>query len=337
MASKSAHTSSTLSCSSSASHAERLVLEALGSTSSSQGSWKLTFQPRDFRLPPRELLARELAPDTVVAARPTGGHFGSQIRESVQERQHVLLRHGEKVGVLAFCHGLLKFEPQNARMRTAKVTGAVLGQESGSARKEFCQERFLSGRNFVRKGFCQEAGSARKEFCQEGFLSGSGLCQEGILSGRVFVRKRALPGKNFVRKGFCQEAGSAKKEFCQEGFLSGSGLCQERILSGRVFVRKRALPGKFLSGSGLCQERILSGRVFVRKRALPGKNFVRKGFCQEAGSEFCQEGFLSGSGLCQEGGVSFGVGCETVRRRRRRRRLFLFWGGRGASQLWSLV
>ena len=126
------------------------------------------FQPRDFRLPPRELLARELAPDTVVAARPTGGHFGSQIRESVQERQHVLLRHGEKVGVLAFCHGLLKFEPQNARM-TAKVTGAVLGQESGSARKGFCQERFWSGRNFVRKGFCQEAGSARKEFCQEGF------------------------------------------------------------------------------------------------------------------------------------------------------------------------
>ena len=42
---------------------------------------------------------RELAPDTVVAARPTGGHFGSQICKSVQERQHVLLRHGEKVGV----------------------------------------------------------------------------------------------------------------------------------------------------------------------------------------------------------------------------------------------
>ena len=33
------------------------------------------------------------------------------------------------------------------------------------------------------------------------------------------------------------------------------------------------------------------------------------------------------------GPVSFGVGCETVRRRR----LFLFWGGRGASQLWSWV
>ena len=153
------------------------------------------FQPRDFRLPPRELLARELAPDTVVAARPTGGHFGSQIRESVQERQHVLLRHGEKVGVLAFCHGFLKFEPQNAT--SAKVT-----------------------------------------------RSGKRLCQEGILSGRGFVRKRALPGRNFVRKGFCQEAGSAWKEFCQEGILSGSGLCQEGILSGKVFVRKRALPGR---------------------------------------------------------------------------------------------
>ena len=38
------------------------------------------------------------------------------------------------------------------------------------------------------------------------------------------------------------------------------------------------------------------------------------------------------------GPVSFGVGCETVRhrrhrRRRRRRCRFLFWGGRGASQL----
>ena len=36
-----------------------------------------------------------------------------------------------------------------------------------------------------------------------------------------------------------------------------------------------------------------------------------------------------------EGGpVSFGVGCETVRRRRRRRRrrrLFLFWGGAGGQ------
>ena len=180
----------------------------------------------------------ELAPDTVVAARPTGGHFGSQIRESVQERQHVLLRHGEKVGALAFCHGLLKFEPQNAT--SAKVTGAVLGQESGSARKEFCQERFffrkraLPGRNFVRKGFCQEAGSARKEFCQEGILSGSGLCLEGILSGKVFVKKR---------------------------------LCLERILSGKVFVKKRALPGrnfvrKVFVRKEFCQE---------RKRALPGR------------------------------------------------------------------
>ena len=231
------------------------------------------FQPRDFRLPPRELLARELAPDTVVAARPTGGHFGSQIRESVQERQHVLLRHGEKVGVLAFCHGLLKFEPQNAT--SAKVTGAVLGQESGSARKEFCQERFLSGRNFVRKGFCQEAGSARKEFCQEGVLSGSGLCQEGILSGRDFVRKRALPGRDFVRKGFCQEAGSAWKGFCQERFLSGSGLCQEGILSGKVFVRKEFCQERFLSGSGLCQEGGVSfgvGCETVRRRCRPSSS-----------------------------------------------------------------
>ena len=45
MASKSAHTSSTLSCSSSAScrgTQSGLSSKALGSTSSSQGSWKLT-------------------------------------------------------------------------------------------------------------------------------------------------------------------------------------------------------------------------------------------------------------------------------------------------------
>ena len=34
-------------------------------------------------------------PTTVVIARPTGGHFGSQICESAQERHHVLFRHGE--------------------------------------------------------------------------------------------------------------------------------------------------------------------------------------------------------------------------------------------------
>ena len=60
-------------------------------------------------------------------------------------------------------------------------------------RKGFCQEGILSGRNFVRKEFCQ--AGILKEFCQERFLSGSGLCQEGILSGKVFVRKRALPGR----------------------------------------------------------------------------------------------------------------------------------------------
>ena len=41
-------------------------------------------------------------------------------------------------------------------------------------RKEFCQGGVLSGRSFVRQEFCQEAGSARKRA-----LPGSGLCQEG--------------------------------------------------------------------------------------------------------------------------------------------------------------
>ena len=87
---------------------------------------------RDFRLPPTKLLARELAPDTVVAARPTGGHFGSQIRESAQERQHVLLRHGEKVGVLAFCHGLLK--------RVGESDGGSLVRKAALQRSVLCQE-----------------------------------------------------------------------------------------------------------------------------------------------------------------------------------------------------
>ena len=77
-------------------------------------------------------------------------------------------------------------------------------------------------------------------------------------------------------------------------------------------------------------------------------------FCFGAGG-----GPVSFRAVKGEGGpVSFGVGCETVRRRhlflfwggrgasqlpgcetvrRCRRRLFLFWGGRGASQLWSWV
>ena len=149
--------------------------------------------------------------------------FGSQIRKSQESRQHVLLRHG--------CHGLLKFEPQNATL--AKVT-ALPGRNfvRNFVRKGFCQEAGSARKEFCQEGFCQEAGSARKEFCQEGILSGSGLCLEGILSGKVFVRKRALPGRDFVRKGFCQEAGSARKEFCQERFLSGrnfvrKGFCQE--------------------------------------------------------------------------------------------------------------
>ena len=50
---------------------------------------------------------------------------------------------------------------------------------------------------------------------------------------------------------------------------------------------------------------------------------------------FGGDGGESASGAVKgEGGpVSFGVGCETVRRRRRRRRrrLFLFWGGGRAA------
>ena len=55
----------------------------------------------------------------------------------------------------------------------------------------------MSGRNFV-----------RKEFCQEGILSGSGLCQEGILSGSGLCQEGEA--------GSAKEAGSARKRLCRE-------------------------------------------------------------------------------------------------------------------------
>ena len=98
------------------------------------------FQPCDFRLPPRELLARELASDTVVIARPTGGHFGRKF-VSLRKKASCIVspwRNEGRLALLAFCHGLLKFEPQNARLRTAKVTGAVSGKRLC---KEACSAR----------------------------------------------------------------------------------------------------------------------------------------------------------------------------------------------------
>ena len=145
------------------------------------------------------------------------------------------------------------------------------------------------------------------------------------MSGKVFVRKRALPGRNFVRKGFCQEAGSARKEFCQKGFLSGT--------------RKEFCQEGFLSGSGLCQEGGVSfgvGCETVRRLSV----FVLGRAGGQSALELGVKLFVVAVVVCfcfgaGGGPVSFGVGCETVRRRRRR--LFLFWGGRGASQLWSWV
>ena len=131
-----------------------------------------------------------------------------------------------------------------------------------------------SGRDFVRKDCCQEAGSARKEFCQEGFLS-----------GRNFVRKRALPGRNFVRKGFCQEAGSARKDCCQEAGcqegLLGRVFVRKRALLGRNFVRKRALPGRIVR-KGFCQEAgSATGSGSARKDCCPEAGSAMKEFCQE--------------------------------------------------------
>ena len=75
-------------------------------------------------------------------------------------------------------------------------------------------------------------------------LSGSVLCQEGILSGRNFVRqefcqKGILSGRGFVRQGFCQAGILSGRNFVREEF------CQEGTLSGRNFVRKRALNWMF--------------------------------------------------------------------------------------------
>ena len=105
-----------------------------------------------------------------------------------------------------------------------------------------------AGGEFV---FCVWLAQPRLTHVRKCALSGSVLCQEGVLSGRNFVRQ----------------------EYCQEGILSGRGFvrqefCQEGILSGRNFVRK-----------GFCQEGILSGRDFVRKRALPGSGLCQEGEC----------------------------------------------------------
>ena len=135
------------------------------------------FQPRDFRLPPRELLARELAPDTVVAARPTGGHFGSQIRESVQERQHVLLLHGEmKVGL-------------RCSLSVTALERNVGESDGGSVRKRALQRSVL----------CQEGngGESALVVVSSVFFSGGrggrGASQlwSWVCSSSVFVLRRA--------------------------------------------------------------------------------------------------------------------------------------------------
>ena len=88
----------------------------------------------------------------------------------------------------------------------------------------------------------------------------------------------------------------------------------------------------FGAGGGPVSFRAVKGECFESALELGVKLFaVAVCFCFGAGG-----GPVSFRAVKGEGGpVSFGVGCETVRRRRRR--LFLFWGGRGASQVWSLV
>ena len=125
-----------------------------------------------------------------------------------------------------------------------------------------CQEGILSGRDFVRKGFCQGGILSGRDFVRKEF------CQAGILSGRNFVRKDFCQEAGSARN--CQEAGSARKEFCQEAGSARKEFCQEGFLSGSGLCRKEFCQERFLSGSGLCQEGILSGKVFVRKRAVKG-------------------------------------------------------------------
>ena len=110
------------------------------------------FSPAQSTVP-----ASRFPSSTVVIARPTGGHFGSQICDASCIVSP--WRNEGRLALLAFCHGLLKFEPQNARLRTAKVTGAVSG-----------------------KGLCKEACSARKGmgasqlwwWCRLSFFRGDG-------------------------------------------------------------------------------------------------------------------------------------------------------------------
>ena len=129
------------------------------------------------------------------------------------------------------------------------------------------------------------------------------FCQEGILSGR-----------NFVRQEFCQEGILSGRDFARKGF------CQEGILSARNFVRQE-----------FCQAGILSGRDFVRKRALPGSGLCQGGESASGGAK--GEGAVFFCGEWRR--VSFGVVCDVFAGEASQ--LPGGEGGMGARQLWSWV
>ena len=115
------------------------------------------FQPRDFRLPPRKLLAR--ARHRSCGAADRWPLRFANLRVCAREATCIASpwQNEGRLALLAFCHGLLKFEPQNAT--SAKVTAAVSG-----------------------KGLCKEACSARKGmgasqlwwWCRLSFFRGDG-------------------------------------------------------------------------------------------------------------------------------------------------------------------
>ena len=87
-------------------------------------------------------------------------------------------------------------------LRNSCFSSSAEAAVSSSQRLTRVRKCALSGRDFVRKGFCQE----------------------GILSGRNFVREEFCQAGILPGSGLCQEAGSARKELWSLSSFGGNGL-----------------------------------------------------------------------------------------------------------------
>ena len=155
-------------------------------------------------LPAAGLLRKLLAPEAVAAARPTGDHSGSQIRESA--------------------------------CSVRKCVRSVLCQD-GSVRKVLCQERG-SARNALCRGFGgrganQLSGRPGRGKCA-GSVSGSVVCQEVVCQEVCSARKCALPGRGCARlRQYKRRSCCAVRRDCACGHARACGCI------GKTFSRMR--------------------------------------------------------------------------------------------------